>query len=86
MIKTVIIEDEKKIAEALISFVARNLSRATRIWIVGKEILTHEGILYRSSHEWKKLNDAFICENSQSISKEFLWEENVDIRQWIEDE
>ncbi|GBC45084.2 hypothetical protein GLOIN_2v1477001 [Rhizophagus irregularis DAOM 181602=DAOM 197198] len=47
--------DEKKIAEALISFVARNLPRATRIWIVGKEILTHEG-------------------------------ENVDIRQWIEDE
>ncbi|CAI2186627.1 14522_t:CDS:2 [Funneliformis geosporum] len=39
-----------------------------------------------SSHEWKKLNDAFICENSQSISEEILWEENVDIRQWIEDE
>ncbi|CAI2198164.1 12757_t:CDS:1, partial [Funneliformis geosporum] len=57
-----------------------NLSRATRIWIVGKEILTHEGILYRSSHKWKKLNDAFICKNSQSISEEFLWEENVDIR------
>ena len=64
--------DEKKIAEALISFVARNLPRATRIWIVGKEILTHEGILYRSSNEWKKLNDAFICENSQSIPEEFL--------------
>jgi hypothetical protein len=78
--------DEKKIAEALISFVARNLPRATRIWIVGKEILTHEDILYCSSYEWKKLNDAFICENSQSISEEFLWEENVDIRQWIEDE
>ncbi|GES89652.1 hypothetical protein GLOIN_2v1477001 [Rhizophagus clarus] len=78
--------DEKKIAEALISFVARNLPRATRIWIVGKEILTHEGILYRSSHEWKKLNDAFICEKLQSIPEELLWEANVDIRQWIEDE
>ncbi|GES73989.1 AAA family ATPase [Rhizophagus clarus] len=77
--------DEKKIAEALISFVARNLPRATRIWIVGKEILTHEGILYHSSHEWKKLNDTFICEKSQSIPEELLWEENVDIRQWIED-
>ncbi|RGB35511.1 hypothetical protein C1646_759200 [Rhizophagus diaphanus] len=77
--------DEKKIAEALISFVAKNLPRATRIWIVGKEILTHEGILYRSSHEWKKLNDAFICEKSQSIPEELLWEENVDICQWIED-
>jgi hypothetical protein len=78
--------DEKKIAEALISFVARNLPRATRIWIVGKEILTQEGILYRSSHEWKKLNDAFICEKSQSIPEEILWEENVNIRQWIENE
>ncbi|CAI2201030.1 8071_t:CDS:1, partial [Funneliformis geosporum] len=38
------------------------------------------------SHEWKKLNDAFIYENLQSISEEFLWKENVDIRQWIEDE
>lgn len=44
--------DEKKIAEALISFVARNLPRATRIWIVGKEFLTHKGNLYyTSSHE-----------------------------------
>ena len=78
--------DEKKIAEALISFVARNLPRTTRIWIVGKEILTHEGIFYRSSYEWKKLNDVFICEKSQSIPEEFLWKEKVDIRQWIEDE
>ncbi|CAI2184656.1 10575_t:CDS:1, partial [Funneliformis geosporum] len=65
----------------LISFVARNLPRVTRIWIVGKEILTHEDILYHSSYEWKKLNNAFICEKSQSIPEEFLWEETVDIRQ-----
>ncbi|CAG8624193.1 1813_t:CDS:2 [Ambispora leptoticha] len=51
--------DDKKIAEALILFVTRELLKATRIWIIGKEILTHEGILYRSSHEWEKLIKAF---------------------------
>ena len=30
--------DDKKIAEALISFVARELPKATRVWIIGKEI------------------------------------------------
>ncbi|CAG8615852.1 9837_t:CDS:2, partial [Diversispora eburnea] len=64
--------DDKKIAEALISFVARELPKATRVWIIGKEILTHEGILYRSSHEWEKLIKAFEYEKSQFIPEELL--------------
>ncbi|CAG8714968.1 11222_t:CDS:1, partial [Acaulospora morrowiae] len=64
--------DEKKITEAFILFVTKNFPKAIRIWIVGKEILTYKGILYHSSHEWKKLNNTFIYEKSQSIPKEFL--------------
>src|SRR5438128_12338990 len=64
--------DDKKIAEALISFVARELPKATRVWIIGKEILTHEGILYRSSHEWEKLFKAFVNENNDSIPESLL--------------
>ncbi|CAG8626567.1 6055_t:CDS:10, partial [Diversispora eburnea] len=56
----------------------------TRVWIIGKEILTHEGILYRSSHEWEKLIKAFEYEKSQFIPKELLKWEPVDIHGWME--
>ncbi|CAI2199743.1 1469_t:CDS:2, partial [Funneliformis geosporum] len=43
----------------LISFVARNLLRATRIWIVGKEILTYEEELIAEFDKvWKSLGGA----------------------------
>ncbi|RHZ63506.1 hypothetical protein Glove_329g15 [Diversispora epigaea] len=77
--------DDKKIAEALIAFVARELPKATRIWIIGKEILTHEGIFYRSSHEWEKLIKAFEYEKSQFIPEELLKWGPVDICEWIEE-
>ncbi|RHZ89330.1 hypothetical protein Glove_16g101 [Diversispora epigaea] len=64
--------DDKKIAKALISFVARELPKATRVWIIDKDILTHEGILYRSSHECEKLIKAFEYEKSQFIPEKLL--------------
>ncbi|CAG8608058.1 5380_t:CDS:2, partial [Diversispora eburnea] len=76
--------DDKKIAEALISFVARELPKATRVWIIGKDILTHEGILYRSSHECEKLIKAFEYEKSQFIPEELLKWGAIDIRGWME--
>ncbi|CAG8627693.1 2297_t:CDS:2, partial [Diversispora eburnea] len=76
--------DDKKIVEALISFVTRELPKATRVWIIGKEILTYEGILYRSSHEWEKLIKAFEYKKSQFIPEELLKWGPVDIRRWME--
>ncbi|RHZ88627.1 hypothetical protein Glove_21g16 [Diversispora epigaea] len=74
------------ICEALISFVTKELSKATRAWIIGKEILTHEGILYRSSHEWEKLIKTFKYEKLQFIPEELLKWGPVDIHEWIEEE
>ncbi|CAG8572245.1 6654_t:CDS:2 [Ambispora leptoticha] len=79
--------NDKKIAEALILFVTRKLPKATRIWIIGKEILTHEGYLYCSYHEWKKLIKAFEYEKSQFIPEELLkWDLTIDIHRWMEGE
>ncbi|POG73384.1 hypothetical protein GLOIN_2v1477001 [Rhizophagus irregularis DAOM 181602=DAOM 197198] len=65
--------DEKKIAEALISFVARNLPRATRIWIVGG--INGMECTNRSSpkHIHIDLRGAYLgCEDSERSASEAL--------------